>query len=193
MALAPRRDLFSVPSRSIRAVSTWRWARASIPSRAAAISPLTPATARPTAFPPKASPPSRSSTASKVPVEAPDGTMARPLAPLDRNTSASTVGLPRESRTWRPTTVSMALTVWLLLLVLKKLQRPRGWGRLCARLGPLPQGVEGGQVEALQRGAGLGGQPLHGHESPAELGAGGPQRRLRVHPEVAGGVDHGEE
>jgi 1-acyl-sn-glycerol-3-phosphate acyltransferase len=43
------------------------------------------------------------------PVDAPEGTMARPWAPLSRNTSTSTVGLPRESRTWRPTTCSMLL------------------------------------------------------------------------------------
>src|ERR1700722_20737681 len=46
--------------------------------------------------------PSRSSTASCSPVDAPLGTMARALAPPSRNTSASTVGLPRESSTWRP-------------------------------------------------------------------------------------------
>src|SRR5205823_4473201 len=54
-------------------------------------------------------PPSRSSTASWAPVDAPDGTMALPLAPDSRNTSTSTVGFPRESRTSRPLTCSMAL------------------------------------------------------------------------------------
>jgi len=44
---------------------------------------------------------SRSSSASNWPVDAPDGTMARPMAPDSRTTSASTVGLPRESSTWR--------------------------------------------------------------------------------------------
>jgi hypothetical protein len=37
-----------------------------------------------------------------VPVEAPDGTAARPKAPLSSVTSTSTVGLPRESRISRP-------------------------------------------------------------------------------------------
>src|SRR5258708_10718964 len=46
--------------------------------------------------------PSRSATASCSPVEAPDGTAARPTLPSARNTSASTVGLPRESRISRP-------------------------------------------------------------------------------------------
>src|SRR2546429_3570429 len=41
---------------------------------------------------------SRNSTASCSPVDAPDGTAARPKIPLDRITSASTVGLPRESK-----------------------------------------------------------------------------------------------
>src|SRR5947208_15945433 len=40
--------------------------------------------------------------ASRSPVEAPLGTMARPLEPSASHTSASTVGLPRESSTWRP-------------------------------------------------------------------------------------------
>ena len=45
--------------------------------------------------------PSRSSSASCSPVDAPDGTIARPSAPPSSPTSASTVGLPRESRTSR--------------------------------------------------------------------------------------------
>ena len=49
----------------------------------------------------QASPPSRSSTASNSPVEAPEGTAASPRAPDSRATSTSTVGLPRESRIWR--------------------------------------------------------------------------------------------
>jgi len=64
-----------------------------------AISPLTLLTAWRTPLPPNRSPPSRSSTASWMPVEAPEGVMARPCAPESRTTSASTVGLPRESRT----------------------------------------------------------------------------------------------
>ena len=44
---------------------------------------------------------SRSSTASYMPVDAPDGTAAR-NQPLCVITSHSTVGLPRESRIWRP-------------------------------------------------------------------------------------------
>ena len=51
--------------------------------------------------------PSRSSTASWTPVEAPDGTAARPTEPSDRTTSTSTVGLPRESRISRASIPSM--------------------------------------------------------------------------------------
>ena len=52
-------------------------------------------------------PPSRSSTASNSPVEAPEGTAARPTAPDSSSTSTSTVGLPRESRICLPTTSTM--------------------------------------------------------------------------------------
>src|SRR5262249_26318068 len=45
---------------------------------------------------------SRFSLASCAPVEAPEGTAARPLAPSSRMTSTSTVGLPRLSRISRP-------------------------------------------------------------------------------------------
>ena len=43
-------------------------------------------------------------------VEAPDGTAARPMAPEARITSASTVGLPRESMTSRPMMSTILLT-----------------------------------------------------------------------------------
>src|SRR4030095_10096137 len=46
--------------------------------------------------------PSRSSIASRAPVEAPEGTAARPMTPDSSSTSHSTVGLPRESRISRP-------------------------------------------------------------------------------------------
>ena len=54
-------------------------------------------------------PPSRNSTASCVPVEAPDGTPARPREPSAKITSTSTVGLPRLSRISRPTISTMAV------------------------------------------------------------------------------------
>ena len=62
------------------------------------MAPFTAATALRTPLPAsRALSPSRSSTASRVPVEAPDGTAARPRAPQARVTSTSTVGLPRLS------------------------------------------------------------------------------------------------
>src|SRR5262249_49109303 len=61
--------------------------------------PLTASTAFRTPLPPYFDlSPSRSSTASWAPVEAPEGTAARPMAPLSKVTSTSTVGLPRLSR-----------------------------------------------------------------------------------------------
>ena len=108
-ALAPTRDLLGVPSRSRRAVSISRCSRASMPRRVVAISPFTNPTAASTPLPLNRRPPSRSSTASCSPVLAPDGTRARPRAPLASSTSASTVGLPRESRTSRPRTTTMSV------------------------------------------------------------------------------------
>ena len=58
--------------------------------------------------------PSRNSTASKLPVEAPEGTAARPRAPLASSTSTSTVGLPRESRICRPNTPRITVVILLL-------------------------------------------------------------------------------
>src|SRR5579862_7179631 len=60
---------------------------------------LTLATAFCTPLPPyRFESPSRSSSASCAPVDAPEGTAARPQAPPVRRTSTSMVGLPRESR-----------------------------------------------------------------------------------------------
>ncbi len=54
--------------------------------------------------------PSRNSIASYFPVEAPDGTAARPNAPFDKVRSTSTVGFPRESR------ISLANTDFIFIL-----------------------------------------------------------------------------
>src|SRR5262249_38704366 len=51
--------------------------------------------------------PSRSSSASRSPVDAPDGTAARPNDPSASVTSTSTVGFPRESRISRACTFAM--------------------------------------------------------------------------------------
>src|SRR5229473_109600 len=108
MALAPRRDLVGVPSREIILWSRARWSAASSPAMDLAISLLALSTALSTPLPRYFDlSPSRSSTASRSPVEAPEGTAARPSAPPSSTTSTSTVGLPRLSRISRAKTESM--------------------------------------------------------------------------------------
>src|SRR5882724_5405552 len=112
MALAPRRLLFGVPSSVIIVSSILTCASASMPPTASKISPLTASTALRTPLPRyRALSPSRSSTASCAPVEAPDGTAARPSAPSSSTTSTSTVGLPRLSKISRPIMSTMAVMV----------------------------------------------------------------------------------
>ncbi|CAB4600671.1 unannotated protein [freshwater metagenome] len=108
-AFAPSRDLFSVPSRAIIFLSIACWSKPSKPTTASRISELTLATACNTPLPKKRFPPSRNSTASCSPVDAPEGTMARPVAPVSSSTSTSTVGLPRESKTSRPRMLAIAV------------------------------------------------------------------------------------
>ena len=108
IAFAPSLDLVGVPS---SAISAWSSAACSDsdpsgrPTAARASSPLAFATARKTPLPPyRFASPSRSSSASREPVEAPEGTAALPIAPLEVRISTSTVGLPRESRISRART-----------------------------------------------------------------------------------------
>jgi hypothetical protein len=69
------------------------------------------ATALVTPLPPQRSlTSSRSSQASCSPVLAPLGTAAVPTAPPASRTSASTVGLPRESMIWRARMAEMAVS-----------------------------------------------------------------------------------
>ena len=99
MALAPRCALFAVPSRSMSVLSTSARSANVRPRTASAISPLTFATARSTPLPPKRDgSPSRSSTASLDPVDAPEGTPARARVPSPSVTVTASVGPPRESR-----------------------------------------------------------------------------------------------
>src|SRR5213593_4555009 len=82
-----------------------------MPSISGAIVSSTLLTARLTPLPPyRCVSPSRSSSASRLPVEAPEGTAARPQAPDSSWTSASTVGYPRESRISRAYTPVIADT-----------------------------------------------------------------------------------
>ena len=91
--------------------STAPWSSASRPTTAGAMSSLTLPTALATPLPPKRFlSPSRSSRASRVPVDAPDGTPARPKERSSSWTSTSTVGLPRESRISLAFTLAIAVT-----------------------------------------------------------------------------------
>src|SRR5215831_6020472 len=67
--------------------------------------------------------PSRSSNASCAPVDAPEGTAARPIAPPARITSTSTVGLPRESR------ISRARMLEIVFIVRFQVHKTRGEDR----------------------------------------------------------------
>src|SRR3954469_1897513 len=105
IALAPSFPLVGVPSSAISARSIPRWSFACMPFNTPPISLLTCSTALSTPLPPKRFlSPSRNSTASLMPVEAPDGTIASPTVPSASVTSTATVGLPRESSTSRPST-----------------------------------------------------------------------------------------
>ena len=96
-ALAPSRSSADVPSRARRSSSMLSWSPASAPRSASAISSFTCATADCVPLPAKRSAPSRSSCASCVPTDAPEGTIASPSAPPASVTTHATVGVPRES------------------------------------------------------------------------------------------------
>ncbi len=99
MALAPSLPLLGVPSSSIITWSISACRDGSIPTRAGAMMVFTLPTAFRTPFPPyRFLSPSRSSTASFSPVEAPDGTDADTATPLSSSQRTLTVGFPRESR-----------------------------------------------------------------------------------------------
>ena len=124
MALPPRRAFAGVPSSSMRWRSISACAPASRPASAGAMISFTFATARRTSRPPNAAPPSRRSTASPLPVEAPAGAIARPMTPPASATSTSTVGRPRESHTRRPCTFAIAAWAMLSLSVAPEPLRP---------------------------------------------------------------------
>src|SRR5437660_10583115 len=128
-----------------------------MPSRRGAMTSLTFFTASSTPFPPKRfGSPSRGSTASCCPVEAPLGTAARPAAPLASVTSASRVGFPRLSR------ISRARTAMIVLMVAPTLHNRRGVVNA-----PL-QFDDGGPRQITQRLAIVEGQPRRGDRLPDE-------------------------
>ena len=110
VAFAPSRALLSLPSKSIKVRSKKACSEASKPMTDSAISVLILSTAFKTPLPIyRPCSPSRNSTASREPVDAPEGTAARPIIPDSSNTSHSTVGFPRESRISRPIISTIAL------------------------------------------------------------------------------------
>ena len=118
--------------------------------------------------------PSRTSTASCSPVDAPDGTAARPNAPDASRTSTSTVGFPRESRIWRAWTCAMSRHAERLLRTLV--------------VGVLRVQVEAPPVDAF--GAGELRRRLDPLGEPPR---GRAKRELRVDVQPARDVDHREE
>ena len=109
MAFAPSFDLSFVPSARIMALSTAYMSHASIPFSVSHITVLTFSAALRTPFPPYLPlSPSRSSSASYSPVDAPLGAAPLATVPSARRTSASTVGFPRESMISLPVTFSIS-------------------------------------------------------------------------------------
>src|SRR6185295_18357412 len=106
--------------------------------------------------------PSRNSMASRLPVDAPDGTAARPITPDSSSTSASTVGLPRESSISLAMTSTIALIIFPVLLSSKQV-----FGA-----GPaLYRGIQ--RLQRLEQG-------LHQLERPGVLTVGERPVRVRV-------------
>ena len=98
IAFAPRFDLFGVSSNFIISSSICLCEYTSIPIIFLAIFLFTFSTAFCTPFPIYlVLSPSRNSTASKLPVDAPDGTAAFAFIPFSNSTSTCTVGFPLES------------------------------------------------------------------------------------------------
>ncbi len=108
IAFAPSFDLSFVPSAFIIAASIAYISEASIPVMVSAITVFILFTAFSTPLPrylPLS--PSRSSSASNSPVDAPEGAVPLATVPSARVISASTVGFPLESSISLPTTFSM--------------------------------------------------------------------------------------
>ena len=101
------------PPISFIALSIASWSVASMPMSLGAMRSLTLETAVRTPLPMWRSPPSRSSTASYAPVDAPDGTDARDMMP-PATMSTSTVGLPRLSYIWRAL-IDSIVAIWTAL------------------------------------------------------------------------------
>ena len=115
VALAPSLLLFGVPSRLIIAWSASASDAQELPRSRPAISTLTFDAALSTPLPSyRVLSPSRSSTASRDPVDAPEGTPALAVLPSASVTVTASVGRPRESRISsadRPATVNAVMVL----------------------------------------------------------------------------------
>src|SRR5690606_38677064 len=152
----------------MRSLSTPGWSNASTPWSSGAITSLTFSTAFRTPLPKYLfASPSRSSTASKAPVDAPDGTMARPYEPSSMTTSTSTVGLPRESSTSLPNTCSISIATPPRQPSLSDDQR------LAVHLGRF------GHAQKVQERRGHVGQPPVAQRDPFQLGYQDARDRMR--------------
>ncbi len=100
---AQPRSFCGVPSSSISrlSIAASTWSLCITPSRAGAISVRIAAIASLTPKPPRRGRRRACRALRGCPVEAPEGAIARPVAPEASDTSASTVGRPRESHTSR--------------------------------------------------------------------------------------------
>ena len=111
VALAPKRALLGVASSRSSTRSISRTVRLGIFSSAGEMTSAMFRTALSTPLPPYLRwSPSRSSTASNLPVEAPEGAAAVPMVPSESCTVALTVGFPRESR------ISQPYTFWIFTM-----------------------------------------------------------------------------
>ena len=100
VAFAPKFDLFSVSSSSTNVLSIFLWSYTFMSIIFFDIFLFTFSTALLTPFPKYLDlSPSLNSTASKLPVDAPDGTSATPENPPSVTTSTCIVGFPLESKT----------------------------------------------------------------------------------------------
>ena len=147
VALAPSRARPSLPSSAISRWSSAAWSSALVPCNTRAISPFKWPTACCTSSPPKRTPPSRSSSASRLPLDTPAGAMAVPNEPSCSLTSASTVGRPRLSQTRRPWIEAM----WLAVMSPTPCARPIQPGSTVPPAAPAGHGPRAGPGRAGHR------------------------------------------
>src|SRR5439155_19759960 len=151
--------------------------------------PLTLLTAPDTPLPPKRpASPSRSSRASCSPVEAPLGSAARPNPPSSSHTSASSVGLPRESRICRAWTDSIEDmgSEWY-----RSFSRARGFPMLAGsgrrrRVRPFREGPAPADLVESESAVQASGPVVEVGEQEDEIRAAGSRLTDRLEDDVSG-------